>query len=164
VPSPVAGGGIVLVCAPKREPVYAVEAVGSVSGGKHANAWISRDSKEVTSDVPTPAFYDGDFFILSDLRKNLARVDPHTGKPKWLVNTPGGSKYEASPLAADGKIYLINFNGQVAIFDAADGKLQRQIPMEDAKKNGQIRSSIAASHGQLFIRTTHKLFCVGKGN
>jgi outer membrane protein assembly factor BamB len=164
VPSPVFGDGVVVVCAPKNQPVYAVEAEGSVNGGKHDNAWVSRDVKELTSDVPTPAFYDGDFFVLSDLRKDLARVDPHTGKPKWVVKTPGGVKYEASPLAADGKIYLINFNGQVAILNAADGKLLRQIPMEDAKKNGQIRSSIAAAHEQLFIRTTHKLYCVGKGS
>jgi outer membrane protein assembly factor BamB len=164
VPSPVAGDGIVLVCAPKRDPVYAVEADGSVTGGQHANAWVSRGVKELSSDVPTPAFYDGDFFVLSDVSKSLARVDPHSGKPKWVVSTPGGIKYEASPLAADGKIYLINFNGQVAILNAADGKLLRVIPMEEPGSHGLIRSMISAAHGQLFIRTTHKLYCVGKGS
>jgi outer membrane protein assembly factor BamB len=164
VTSPVAGDGIVLVSAPKREPVYAVEADGDASGGRHATAWVTRNVKELSSDVPTPAFYDGDFFVLSDLRKSLSRVDPHSGKPKWVVSTPGGAKYEASPLAADGKIYLINFNGQVAIINAADGKLQRVIPMDETKDRGQIRSSISAAHGQLFIRTTRKLFCVGKGS
>ncbi len=164
VPSPVAGDGIVLVCAPKRQPVYAVEADGSVTGGHHANAWVSRDMKTLTSDVPTPAFYDGDFFVLSDLGKSLSRVDPHSGKPKWVASTPGGVKYEASPLAADGKIYLINFSGQVAILSAADGKLLRVIPMEEARDHAPIRSSISAAHGQLFIRTTHKLYCVGKAS
>jgi outer membrane protein assembly factor BamB len=164
VTSPVAGDGIVLVCAPKREPLYAVEADGSVTGGRHATAWNSRDAKKLSSDVPTPAFYDGDFFVLSDIHKILARLDPHSGKPKWTVSTPGGIKYEASPLAADGKIYVINFYGQVAIFSAADGKLLREIPMEETKDHGQIRSSISAAHGQLFIRTTHKLYCVGKGS
>jgi outer membrane protein assembly factor BamB len=157
VPSPVAGDGIVLVCAPKREPVYALDA------GTGATVWDSRNVKEVSSDVPTPAFYDGDFFVLSDVRKSLARVEPRSGKPKWTVATPGGVKYEASPLAADGKIYLINFSGQVAIFSAADGKLLRQIPMEDRTDGDPIRASIGAAHGQLFIRTTHKLYCVGKG-
>ena len=112
--------------------------------------------------MPTPAFYDGDFFVLSDVSKSLARVDPHSGKPKWLVTTPGNIKYEASPLAADGKIYLINFNGQVAILGATDGKLLRMIPMEGPNDHDMIRSSISAAHGQLFIRTSHKLYCVGK--
>ena len=42
----------------------------------------------------------------------------------------GHSKYEASPLAADGKIYLVNFDGQVSIIDAATGKLLRVIEMD----------------------------------
>jgi outer membrane protein assembly factor BamB len=72
-----------------------------------AIAWNSKDVRQVSSDVPTPAFYDGDFFVLSDLQGKLSRVEPKTGKVKWTINTPGDSKYEASPLAADGKIYLI---------------------------------------------------------
>ncbi len=164
IPSPVGGDGIALVCAPKREPVYAVEADGATTGGQHPNAWVSRDAKDLTTDVPTPAFYDGDFFVLSDLRKCLSRIEPRSGKVKWSVKTPGGVKYEASPLAADGKIYLINFNGQVAIFSAADGSLQRVIPMDPTTGHEPIRATIAAAGGQLFIRTSHNLYCVGKGS
>ena len=65
---------------------------------------------------------------------------------------------------ADGKIYLINFSGQVAILSAADGSLLRVIPMEQTADQEQIRASISAARGQLFIRTTHKLYCVGKGS
>jgi outer membrane protein assembly factor BamB len=164
VPSPVGGDGIVLLCAPKREPIYAVEADGGTIGGQHANAWVSRDAKELSSDIPTPAFYDGDFFVLSDVRTSLSRIEPRSGKSKWSVKTPGGIKYEASPLAADGKIYLINSNGQVAILSAADGSLLRVIPMEPKNDHELIRASISAARGQLFIRTTHKLYCVGKGS
>ena len=117
--------------------------------------------KELSSDVPTPAFYDGDFFVLSDVRKSLSRVEPRSGKPKWTVATPGGVKYEASPLAADGKIYLINFSAQVAIFSAASGKLLRVIPMEETTGHDPVRASISAAYGQLFIRTSRKLYCVG---
>lgn len=163
VPSPVAGDGVVLVCAPKREPLYAVAADGGASGGRHANVWVSRDVKELSADVPTPAFYDGDFFVLSDVHRSLSRVEPRSGKPKWTVRTPGGVKYEASPLAADGKIYLINFNGQVAIFSAASGELLRVIPMEKTTGLDPDRASISAAYGQLFIRTARKLYCVGKG-
>jgi outer membrane protein assembly factor BamB len=162
VPSAVAGDGIVLVCAPKREPLYAVAADGETTGGQHANAWVSREVKDLSSDVPTPAFYDGDFFVLSDVRKSLSRVEPRSGKPKWTVDTPGRVKYEASPLAADGKIYLINFDGQVAILRADSGELLRVIPMEETTGRDPVRASISAAHGQLFIRTTRKLYCVGK--
>ena len=162
VPSPVAGDGIILACAPKREPIYAVKAGGSGPLDDSWLAWVSRESREVSSDVPTPAFYDGDFFVLSDIRKCLSRVEPRTGKVKWTVATPGNAKYEASPLAADGKLYTLNFDGQVTIFRAADGQLLRSIPMDEPTNGEVVRSSIAAAHGQLFIRTTRHLYCVGK--
>ncbi len=160
-PSPVAGAGVVLVCAPKRDPIYAVKAGGTGNLHDSAIAWDSQNSRELSSDVPTPAFYDGDFFVLSDVQKTLSRVEPQTGKIKWTVATPGRAKYEASPLAADGKLYLINFDGEVAIVNAADGAVMNFIPMGQAGEH-PIRSSIAAAHGNLFIRTNAKLFCVGK--
>jgi len=163
VTSPVAGDGIVLACAPKRDPIYAVRAGGSGVLGDDCLAWVSRDAKQVSADVPTPAFYEGDFFVLSDVRKSLSRVEPQTGKVRWSVPTPGNAKYEASPLAADGKLYTINFDGQVAIFRAADGQLLRTIPMDEPANGEVVRSSISAAHGQLFIRVTRHLYCVGKG-
>ncbi len=97
----------------------------------------------------------------SDVRKALSRVEPKTGKVKWSIATPGAAKYEASPLAGDGRIYLINFDGQVAIVDAADGEVLRTIPMDEPARGEVVRASIVAAHGQLFIRTTRRLYCVG---
>jgi outer membrane protein assembly factor BamB len=162
VPSPIAGDGIVLACAPKRDPIYAIKMGGSGKLDKKSIAWVSRKGRDLSSDVPTPAFYDGDFFVLSDVKKSLSRVEPKTGKVKWTVNTPGRKKYEASPLAADGKIYVMNFDGEVAILNAADGKLRSVIPMEGKEIEGFVRSSISVAHGQLYIRTTNKLYCIGK--
>lgn len=163
VPSPVAGGGVILVCAPKNAPIYAIKAGGIGLLKESDIAWVSEDVLEVTSDVPTPAFYEGDFFVLSDLRKSLSRVEPKTGKVKWMIRTPGDSKYEASPLAADGKIYIINQSGDTAIIDAANGDVLKVIDMDRASGREVVRASIAASYGQLYIRTTRKLYCVGKG-
>ncbi len=163
VPSPVASDDIILACAPKNAPVYAIRAGGSGVLDDSAIAWKSEDVREVTSDVPTPAFYDGDFFVLSDLRKSLSRVVPRTGKVKWKIRTPGNFKYEASPLAADGKIYLINHSGDVAIIDATNGDVLKVIDMDKSSGREVVRASISAAYGQLFIRTTRKLYCVGKG-
>jgi outer membrane protein assembly factor BamB len=162
VTSPVAGEGIALACAPKRDPVYAVRCDKSGVLDDTGLAWVSRDQKDISSDVPTPAFYEGDFFVLSDVRKSLARVEPRTGRVKWVVPTPGRAKYEASPLAADGRLYTINFDGTVAIFAAADGQLIREISMDQPQDGEMVRASIVAAGGQLFIRTTRQLFCIGR--
>ena len=162
IPSPVTGEDVVLVCAPKNAPVYAIQPKGTGVLDDGAIAWDSRNVREVSSDVPTPAFFDTDFFVLSDLRKCLSRVEPRTGKVKWTIQTPGDAKYEASPLAADDKIYLINHSGEAAVVDAANGDVLNVIPMD--KRSGQevVRASISAAYGQLFIRTTGRLYCVGK--
>ena len=70
---------------------------------------------------------------------------------------------EASPLAADGKIYVLNFDGEATVVSAADGEILSTIPMEEKEDLGSdlIRSSIIAAHGKLFIRTKSKLYCIG---
>lgn len=161
VPSPVAGEGVILACAPKREPIYAVKAGGNGQLGNAGLAWTS-DDRRVSSDVPTPAFSDGDFFVLGDGTKSLSRVTPGTGKPKWAVEVPAQKKIEASPTVADGKIYFMDFGGDVFVFEAAQGKQLAHIPMGEPGDN-QIRSTISVARGQLFIRTNSKLYCVGAG-
>jgi outer membrane protein assembly factor BamB len=160
VPSPVAGGGVILACAPKKDPIYAVKAGAEGTLSDDALAWVSDDNQDVASDVPTPAFYDGDFFVLNDLRRRLSRVEPETGKVKWSIETPGRRKYEASPLAADGKLYLVNFDGLVVVVNAKDGEIINTISMAEPSEN-PVRSTICAAHGNLFIRTNNKLYCIG---
>ncbi|MBM4026599.1 MAG: hypothetical protein FJ280_14540, partial [Planctomycetes bacterium] len=162
VPSPVAGAGVVLVCAPKGSPVYALKLGGAGVLDDSALAWTSGgESRDVSSDVPTPAYYDGDFFVLNDLRRSLARVEPGTGRVKWMMQPPGRAKYEASPLAADGKIYLINHAGEAAVIDAATGEVRHEVTMDEPGRNEVVRASIAAAHGRLFLRTTRHLYCIG---
>ncbi len=117
--------------------------------------------REITSDVATPAYYDGDFFVLSKLRKCISRVEPLTGDVKWTTQLPSRVDFEASPLLADGKIYMINFAGLVVIADAKSGAILKEIPMAE-RSQSPIRSTIAAAGGNLFIRTNDKLFCVGE--
>ncbi len=162
VVSPVAGNGIILACAPKRDPIYAVRAGGVGPLDDRALAWVSREQKDVSADVPTPAFYDGDFFVLSDVRKSLSRVESRSGKVKWSLRTPGDAKYEASPLAADGKLYLMNFLGTVVVVDAQQGQVLSEIPMETPTDDDPVRSSVVAAHGRLLIRTSGKLHCIAQ--
>ena len=154
VPSPVAGGGVALACAPKKNPIYAVNLDTAML------AWES-DDKEVSSDVSTPAYYQGDFFIINSDRKSLCRVAPD-GEVHYAERIEDcNSKIEASPTVADGKIYAINHRGQAFVFSAGEYKLLHQTEMADSKDE-MIRSTIAVSGGNLFIRTDHKLYCIGK--
>jgi len=163
VPSAVVGDNTVLVCAPKGDPIYGIRPNGTGTLLDSAVAWTSFATvKEVSADVPTPAFYEGDFFVLNDLRRHLSRVNPRTGAVKWSVEVPGRAKYEASPLVADDKIYIISHAGGVVILNSDNGQVLKEIAMDDPEGREVVRASIVASNGQLFIRTTRRLYCVGK--
>lgn len=163
VPSPVAGGGVVLACAPKGEPIYAVKEGGAGELGDDALAWVSTDDPHIASDVPTPAFYDGDFFVLNKQRRSLSRVDAQSGRSKWTTQLRDRTELEASPTVADDKVYLIDFDADVTVLSAESGNILKVIPMEDnSQSENKVRSSIAVAGGQLFIRTNESLFCVGK--
>ncbi len=161
VPSPVAGEGLVLGCGPKREPVFAIKLGGSGDVSASHVAWKS-DPREtpVTSDVPTPLFYKGKFYVASDIRKSLSCVNPSDGKILWSTPFPGTSTCWASPTAADGKIYIMSLRGDVHVVDAGTGALLATNPI--ATDEQELRSSVAIAHGNLFIRTNTKLFCIGK--
>ncbi len=161
VPSPIASEDVILVCAPKRDPIYAVKAGASGVVADEGLAWVSNETRELSSDVPTPAYYDGDFFVLSDVRKALSRVEPKSGRVKWGIELPGYAKFETSPLAADGKIYIMNFAGDVHVIDAENGEIISKIPMGSGSDD-MTRSSIVAAHGQLFVRTNSELYCIEK--
>jgi len=162
VPSPVTGGGVVLVCAPKGAPVYAFKAGAKGKQDDSVIAWKSSE-REITSDVATPLFYKGSFYILKGEppRAAISRVEPATGKVEWTGQLETRIKIESSPTAADDKIYFQNFRGEVFVVAAGEQfKLLGTIPMGD-EWDDQLRSSIAISQGELFIRTGHKLYCVG---
>ncbi|HCN76804.1 MAG TPA: hypothetical protein DIT13_06370 [Verrucomicrobiales bacterium] len=164
VPSVVAGDGIALACAPKKNPVYAVKLGGK---GTAELAWTS-DPKEASSDVSTPAFHDGKFYILDSDRRSLSCLEAKTGRLIWQGDLGSKAKFEGSPTVADGKVYMTNFWGQVYVAKAGGDKFELLAVNEmgdGSKPNGDassVRSSIAAANGALYIRTQDKLFCVGR--
>jgi outer membrane protein assembly factor BamB len=159
VATPTIGGGVAIIPPPKGNAVYAVKLGGNGDLGDAGLAWKS-DQKVVTSDVASALFYKDKFYVLSDLKHNLSAVNPADGKTLWTTPIPGPVCW-GSPTGADGKVYVLSTHGEVTIYNADDGKLlhKTQLGGEDEQS---VRSSIAVSRGNLFIRTEAKLFCIGK--
>ncbi len=112
-------------------------------------------------DVCTAAFYNGKLFVLNGDTKTLYCLDPKTGEKKWQgpLDTRG-VVFRSSPTVADGKIYMMDEKGNVFVCGTGDEFQQlAKIEMGDAEGS---RAGIAVSQGQLFIRTTQALYCVGE--
>jgi len=168
VPTVVVGGDVAVVCAPKRAPVYAIR-LGGKDGGKDdaedsGLVWQSKGRRTpVSTDVPTPAFCNGHFYVLSDVRSALSKVRAKDGKVIWSIEMPREFLWRASPTVADGTVYCMNHNGEVVVVDAEKGKIVHRALMGDDLDDDRIRSAIVVAHNNLFIRTNSRLFCIAKG-
>lgn len=161
VPSPVTGEGILLACAPKGSPVYAFKLGATGNLPEDAPAWISKE-REVSSDVSTPLFYKGRFYVLNSDRRTISRVEPATGKVEWTGEVGARSKIEASPTAADDRIYFQSHGGEVFVVAAAPEFKVLHSTLLGEENERYTRASLAIAHGQLFVRTGKKLYCFGK--
>lgn len=160
VPTVVVGDGVALVCAPKRAPVYAVKLDGNGELKPDALAWQSSGRPNaVSSDVPTPAYEDGHFYVLSDVRSALSKVRAKDGEVIWTTPMSKEHLWRSSPTLADGRVWCMNHNGVVAVVDQATGKITHQVAMA-GEDDDLIRASIVVAHNQVLIRTNDKLWCI----
>ena len=108
-------------------------------------------------DVPTPVT-DGTYFYTVNDRGIAWCLDAKTGKEIWGPQRIHKATYSASPVLADGKIYITDEDGVTSVFKAGPKfELVAENNLDD-----YTLSSIAISGGQLFIRTAQNLYCVGK--
>jgi outer membrane protein assembly factor BamB len=163
VPSAVAFENIALVCGPKQSPAIAYRMDGKGDISTSGKAWVF-DEKN-TPDTCTPAAFAGKFYAFNGDKQTMTCLDVKTGAKVWQVSftldrSKGNEVFRASPTIADGKIYTIGERGTAVVQNLADGKVIATIPMGSAGET--TRSSIAVSDGHLFIRTSEKLWCIGK--
>jgi outer membrane protein assembly factor BamB len=129
-----------------------------------AEAAPSPNERDVTSDVPTPLFYEGRFYVLNGTKRKLYCLNPADGAVVWSGDLGGKSVFQASPTAADGRIYVMNFDADVSVVQAggSEFKLLHAANFKDAGDDTRHRSSIAISQGNLYLRTGTKLYCLGR--
>ena len=158
VASPVGAAGLAIACGPKKEPMLAFRTDGKGDITATGLAWKNEERK--TPDVCTPAFDGQRLYVVDGDGHTLSAFDPKTGERKWSGELPDRTIIRSSPTVADGKIYIVNEKGTVMVCAAGEEfKVLATIPMGDAEGT---RASLVVSGGQLFLRTTQALYCVGK--
>ena len=112
-------------------------------------------SPKEASYVPSPIAFDGHFFVVSDLGF-LTCLEARTGKKLWMERL--GRHHSASPVLADGHFYFADDSGVTWVLKAGD---QFEVVAQN-ELGEECYASPAVSHGQLFIRGLHHLYCIGK--
>jgi outer membrane protein assembly factor BamB len=108
-------------------------------------------------DVPTPVS-DGKFFYMVDDRGLVTCLNAGTGEVIWGPERTAQGTVSASPLLADGKIYIINENAITTVLAAG---AQFNLLATNVLDGSYTLSSPAVSASQLFIRTGTHLYCIG---
>ena len=152
VASPVVHGD--LLFAPSRErPMLALRPGGRGDVTKTHVAWEFQSGP----DVPTPVT-DGQYLYVVNDRGIVFCLDAKTGAEVYGRQRLRPATYSASPVLADGKLYITDEDGVTSVFRAGP-KFELLAENDFAEYT---LSSPAVSEGQLFIRTDAALYAIGQ--
>jgi outer membrane protein assembly factor BamB len=130
-----------------------IDATGSGDVTKTALVWSYALEKHV---MATPAVWRGLVFI-ADCGHKIHCVDVAAGKPLWTHDA--GAEVWASPLVAEGKVYVATRRGEVFVFAAdKEKKLLSQASLGDASS-----STPVAANGTLYFATMKNLYALAAG-
>jgi outer membrane protein assembly factor BamB len=117
-----------------------------------------RYDKAFVGVVPSPLLYDGVLYVV----KNggiLTSFDPETGAVLKTARLPGAlGGYSASPVAAEGKLFLASEDGKIAVVRAA--KEWDLVTVNDLGES--CHATPALSEGRIYLRSSEALYCFGK--
>jgi outer membrane protein assembly factor BamB len=144
-----------------NQPIYAIKpgATGDISlkDGKTSNDFIAWSYQRGGSYMPTPVVY-GDYLYICQNQAILRCLNAKTGEIAYQNRIGEGGSYSASPVAADGKVYLSSEDGAVFVIKAGN-----KYEMLAKNEMGEIlMATPAISDGMIFVRGQNHLFCIAE--
>jgi outer membrane protein assembly factor BamB len=163
-PTPVFGDGLFVIAsgrAPER-PIFVVRGGArgdlTLGDGKTTSETVVWSRTGRGSYMPTPLIYNGLVYVLA----NNGVFDAYrlrTGDEAYRQRLPLiGSGFSASPIAADGKIYLSNEDGEMLVVTA--GPEFKHIATNSMDE--LMMATPALSDGVMYVRTSASLVAIGR--
>ena len=145
---------------PPERPVFAIRpgARGdlTLAAGATTSRFIAWSRTGRGSYMPTPLAYRGMLYVL-DNNGVFDAYDITTGREIFRQRLPlVGSGYSASPVAADGRIYLSNEDGEMLVIAA--GPTFTHLGTNSMGES--LMATPALSQGVMYVRGSHTLFAI----
>ncbi|MFN7948637.1 MAG: PQQ-binding-like beta-propeller repeat protein [Blastocatellia bacterium] len=162
--TPIARDEIIYICNGYRpnRPIYAIKAGASgdisLTDGKETNDFVIWSKQRGGTYMPTPILY-GEHLFTCENHGVLTAWNAKTGERVWQqrIADKGGS-FSASPVIANGNLYLASEDGEVHVARAgAKYELLASNPIGEV-----MMATPAISDGMIFIRGQHHLFAVAE--
>lgn len=155
IPRPVFAHGLVFVSSGYDRPVmYAIDPTGE---GDVTETHVRWTLDRGAPHTPSPLVVGDDLYLVSD-RGVATCLDAKTGDVHWQERL--GGNYSASPLSADGKIYIQGEQGEAIVIKA--GHEYNEIARN--KLEGRTFASYAVLESSLLIRTEKQLYRIANQN
>jgi outer membrane protein assembly factor BamB len=163
-PTPIFADGLIVVAsgrAPER-PIFAIRPAArgdlTLKDGGSANESVAWSRTGRGPYMPTPLAYDGILYVLGN-NGVFDAYDLKTGAEIYRQRLAYvGSGYSASPIAADGKIYLSSEDGEMLVVTA--GRVFKQLA---ANSMGELlMATPALSDRAMFVRTAESVVAIGR--
>ena len=162
-PTPVAADDLLVVAsgrAPER-PIFVVRAGSrgdlTLTDGQTSSASVAWARTGRGSYMPTPLVYQGILYVLAN-NGLFDAYDVKTGEEIYRQRLPlVGSGFSASPVAADGRIYLSNEDGEMLVIEA--GRAFKHVATNSMGE--PLMATPALSNGMMFVRSAGTLFAIG---
>jgi outer membrane protein assembly factor BamB len=161
-PTPVFSGDLIVVASGRRPeaPIFAIHSGASgditLSTGQTSNKSVAWSKQARGSYMPTPIIYDRYVYVLSN-QGVFDCYDLQTGTEIYRARLPHhGSGFSASPVAADGKIYLSSEDGDMFVVKAGP-------KFETLSTNpiGELlMATPAISSGMMVVRSQRHLYAI----
>jgi outer membrane protein assembly factor BamB len=157
IPVPVRNGDDVLVMTGHRNPrlmAIRLGGAGDLTDGDHV-LWSTTKG---TSYTPSPVLHEGRLYCLMD-RGFMSCYDAATGEGLYVEGRlPRGSQFKASPVGADGHLYLASESGDVYVVRMGP---TLEVVATNTLADQFFVSSPVIADGRLYLRSETHLFCIG---
>ncbi|HEX7175074.1 MAG TPA: PQQ-binding-like beta-propeller repeat protein [Pyrinomonadaceae bacterium] len=163
-PTPVFSDGLIVVASGRRPeaPIFVLRpgASGDITLGadQSANAHVVWSKQARGSYMPTPLVYGPHLYVLNNSGL-FDCYDLKTGAEVYRERIPHqGGGFSASPVAADGKIYLTAEDGDIFVVRAGPKfELLATNPVGEL-----LMATPAISSGTMFVRAHRHLYAIGR--
>ncbi len=162
VGTPVAGHGLVFVTGgyPPVRPIYAIRPGGggdiSLPKGSESSDAIAWSNMTDGTYIPTPLVYGEHLYTMGN-NGIVNAYNATTGQRAFRGRIGEGGAFSASPIAADGRLYVASEDGEIYVVTAGPGL--SQIAKNDMKE--VIMATPAISDGLLVVRTLGHVYGIG---
>ena len=159
IPAPVVEGDVVY-CMSGYKGFSVLALPLSATGDISKSDKILWSKRRGTPYIPSPILYDGMLYFNQSNQAILTCLDSKTGDTiMQRTRLPDISRIYASPVGADGRIYIMGRNGTTLVLQRSK-KLK---VLATNKLDDPIVASPALVRNQLFLRGRNFLYCIAEG-